>query len=69
MAIEGSERGSTILMRMPRSEHPSIAADSSRLSGREVKKVFRIIKLNTLMAPGKTKLHTVSIMPRFLTRI
>ncbi|MNL48251.1 hypothetical protein D3C87_1710920 [compost metagenome] len=67
--MEGSESGSTIRMRMPRSEHPSMDADSSRLSGSEVKNVFRMIRLKTLMAPGRIRLHTVFIIPRFLTRI
>ncbi|MNC33518.1 hypothetical protein D3C75_819130 [compost metagenome] len=67
--MEGSERGSTILIRTPRSEHPSMEADSSRLSGRLVKKVFRMIMLNTLMAPGRIRLHTVFIISRFLISI
>ncbi|MNW70994.1 hypothetical protein D3C74_505780 [compost metagenome] len=52
VAMDGRASGSMILKNTPKSVHPSILADSSRLSGRAWKKFRIMIRLKALTATG-----------------
>src|SRR5690625_4392744 len=67
--MAGNDRGRTILKRIPKSLHPSILADSSKLSGKFRKKVLKMIILNTLIVTGIISAANESNNPVCLTTI
>lgn len=63
VAIAGIEQGSTIRNNTPKSLHPSIFADSSKPTGRFIKKLLRMIILNAFIETGITRANNVFIRP------
>src|SRR5699024_11885912 len=67
VAIEASDSGRTTRTKTPTSEHPSIRAASSRLSGIPWKKLRMITKLKAFTVTGRISAHNVSRSPSFET--